>query len=117
MNRGRHWFRFSLRMFAVLLTVVGLALGWLAVQVKWIHDRRAARVWIAEHAPQPGQTPSYTWFVIKPFPWGLRILREQPVHSIVITVGPEDRKTAEGLQTLFPEASVQQIKPRDSSTR
>ena len=35
-------FQFSLRTFLVLLTFLGVALGWLGVQVKWIRDRHEA---------------------------------------------------------------------------
>ena len=35
----RRLFRFSLKTLFVLVTVLGVFLGWLAVQVKWIRDR------------------------------------------------------------------------------
>ncbi len=44
--KRRHWFRFSLRTMFALLTILGLFLGLLAIQIKWIHDRHEALVWM-----------------------------------------------------------------------
>jgi hypothetical protein len=40
--RTERWPQVSLRGFFVLVTVLGVFLGWLAVQVKWIRDREKA---------------------------------------------------------------------------
>jgi len=42
----RRWFRFSLRTLFVLVAVLGVFLGWLGVQVKWIRDRHEALSWV-----------------------------------------------------------------------
>ena len=46
MKPRRRWFRFSLRTLFVLLTLFGI---WLGIQVKWVRDRQAARLWVHEH--------------------------------------------------------------------
>ena len=36
----RRWFRFSLRMLFVFVTIACLPMVWVAYQLKWIHERR-----------------------------------------------------------------------------
>src|SRR5690349_18838372 len=38
MTTSRRWFRFSLRTLFIALTVLGVFLGWLVVQVQWISE-------------------------------------------------------------------------------
>jgi len=102
--RPERWPQFTLRGMFVLVTILGVFFGWLGVQVKWIHERRAARIWIAEHQPPP-QT-SYKMFSRKLLPWVLRLFGEQPVLSISVAVAPGEKDEAERLQKLFPEADI-----------
>ena len=49
----RRWLRFSLRTLLVLMTVLGVALGWLGVQVNRVRKQRDAVAWVQ----QVGGTP------------------------------------------------------------
>ena len=120
----RRWFRFRLRTLFVLVTVLGVFLGWLGVQLKWIRDRHAAiewvesinrRVLILSSLPNTmrwelGGTgiKRYPW---NNAPWGLRLLGEAGVSVFSINserVTPNDRalKRLPELRRLFPEAQV-----------
>ena len=97
----RRWFSYSLRTFFVVLTVFGI---WLGVQVKWIRARADARRWIEAHKGPPSEIAPRSQF--KWFPWSLKVLGEQPVDRIDVTVPPYDRQYADRLGELFPEAAV-----------
>jgi len=51
-SRPERWPQVSLKGVFVLATVLGVALGWLGVQVKWIRDRHEAIKWIHEHSDE-----------------------------------------------------------------
>jgi len=101
----RRWLRYSLRTLFVLVTVLGVFLAWLTVQLKWIRDRHEAleRVdpaWrdVAEESRSQ-------------MPWGLRMLGE-PAHEAIAFPEAEhstlEQVEAHGrrLQRLFPEAAI-----------
>ena len=111
MKPRRNLFRFSLRTLFVLLTLFGV---WLGMQVKWVRDRREARLWIQQREfsnlhsgngptvspylnllkPNPSGLPNYQTLV-QPFidqqypqkpklPWALRVLGEEPRYIILL---------------------------------
>ena len=91
----RRWFRYSLRTFFVLVTLLGV---WLGVQVKWIRDRREALQWVHRSVIFPD--------LHTPAPWSIRLV-ERGVP--LITVDPDIAQDAEKvrkLKELFPEAIV-----------
>jgi len=97
--KRRRWFRFSLRTMFVLLTILGVFLGWLTVQFKWIHDRHEAQHWLQSKLNaliinSPSRSP----------PWPLKILGEPKVDVIWIPLNESTR--LEELKRLFPEADV-----------
>ena len=98
----RRWFRFNLRTLLVLLTFLGVAFGWLSVQVKWIRDRHRAvdrlRLSMEEGVNAP---------------WSLRIFGEPGYKGVYIVIDRWDHPTADErrikreIEPLFPEADVQ----------
>jgi hypothetical protein len=60
----RRRFYFSLRTLFVLMTILGLFLGWVGAQLKWIHDRtkRYDGSSITAHGSSP-QRPG-TWYYL-----------------------------------------------------
>lgn len=112
--KPRRRFRFSLRTVFILVTLLGMALAWLVVQVKWMSDRRYALRY-SEHAgdvlpatavagPRLGPTP--------PAPWSIRILGEKGRRAICVVRDSKDMTDAqfeakvERIQRLFPEAEI-----------
>ena len=131
--KPRRYFRFSLRTFFVLLTVLAV---WLGVQVEWKRDRQAARLWIAQHSHN-GPTvspylnllqlnqqsvPSYQTHV-RPLierqsnlPWnlrllGLKLLGEKAMPWIRLDQETVSKADVEYVHRLFPEATVQVAAP------
>jgi hypothetical protein len=118
--RPDRWFRFSLRTLFVLVTVLGVFLGWLGVQVKWIRDRREARAcseeWANAYVVRIGPhtstalasyfQPSTAWNY-RPAPWSLRLFGEPGVYSIDVPSWVDDRdEEVRRMKRLFPEAEV-----------
>jgi len=108
----RRWFRFSLRTFFVVLTLLGVGLGY---QVNWIRQRRAALAWLTEgHGVYWGvangsdvdpQDPAYSeMFKAHPAPWSLQPFNEGGMARIF--VGPCSPEAVNKLKRLFPEADV-----------
>lgn len=110
---SRRWLRFRLRTFFILLTMFAV---WTGVQVKWIHDRREARIWIREHGAlfdDEGWTPPPKR---RPAPVGLRVWGEPGASNIMLDSRQlpkhELKLTAMRIQDLFPEATVHLNFPR-----
>lgn len=113
LDKPRRRFRFSLRTVFVLITLLGMALAWVVVQVKWINDRHYA-LRFSDHAgavlpatvvsPRPGPVP--------PAPWSIRILGEKGRRTICVVRDSKDMTDAqfeakvERIQRLFPEAEI-----------
>ena len=92
------WFRFSLRTFFVLLTLVACSAWWLKVQLGWIRDRHDMLQqnihWFAEDYPE--KRPQA--------PWSLRLFGEPGVVAIGVPYAEHGH-----VQELFPEAEVRQV--------
>ena len=102
--KPRLWFRYTLRTLFVLLTLLGIALGWLAVQVKWKHDRREARKSIRSFSSSRLRDFGFDLTRETRSPLGLRLLGEKPVTLIVVP--PQSKYSIAELERLFPEAQV-----------
>jgi hypothetical protein len=97
-------FRFTLRAFLIFLTIQGIALGWLGLQLKWIEDRHESlsdsAYFVVYHESAVG--PAHA-------PWGIRILGEDGVAVIIVAPGSPDNvqwRDPDRLQRLFPEATI-----------
>jgi len=93
--KPRRWISYSLRTVFVLLTLVGIAIGWLSIQVKWVKDRRAA---IHSYSFVRGHDGPAT----AKLPWQLQLCGEVPVVRLY-AYSDEDFAKA---KRLFPEAEV-----------
>ena len=114
----RRWFRFSLRTFFVLLTLLAV---WLGVQAKWIRDRRELR---ARHAAlaadveaksqalqcgaalqlqTAGNRPLGLWLLGEPAVPYLQLIVLRDKESEIEQFDDEEGKLA---TSLFPEAQV-----------
>jgi len=105
-ERLARWSQISLRGFFVLVTVLGIAIGWVGVQVKWIRDRHET---LQRHDSISGPlrginfSTSFMQMISGPSvqaPWEIRIFGEAGVGTIVVD-SDTDR---EQLTALFPEA-------------
>src|SRR5689334_19564886 len=65
------WFRFSLRTLFVLVTLLSIFLGFVGVQIKWIHDRHTAEAWVRRHHALGASS-----VVTAPAPWSIRVFGE-----------------------------------------
>ena len=84
----RRWFRFSLRTLFVLVTIAGLAAGWVLHQLNWLEQRRE----FTKHGfPGFGQYEN-------PSPWPLSLLGEQGYTWVGVPVVNDEgyRLTNEG---------------------
>jgi hypothetical protein len=104
----RRWLRpqFSLRL---LFLMVAISAAYLGLQTKWIHDRRAARIWVHQH-----NGTAWMHGEGMPPPWGLGLFGENGCSGIVIadTITEDDPPTvAKRMKKLFPEASVYLFSP------
>jgi hypothetical protein len=101
--RPERWLQVSLRGLFVLVTILGVFLGWLGVQVKWIRDRHEALEWVRQHE----HPMAFQAVEPKPMPWSLRMFGEAPTRYITIQV-PKGEKAARvrELEELFPECHV-----------
>ena len=88
--------QFTLKGLFVLLTILGVFLAWLGIQIKWVHDRHGALQWV--HQSGHG-ADSY-----RPAPWSIRwVERGVPFINIDPVVAHDPEKVRE-LKRLFPEA-------------
>jgi hypothetical protein len=104
--------RFSLRTLLIATALLGAMMGTMAYYVRWKYERQIAREWFGTHLiggslmitvhPRPG------------LPWGLVLLREQPLDNPHwVAANPKDnsdlteyhRRIAQVID-LFPEAEI-----------
>jgi hypothetical protein len=96
----RRWFRFSLRTLFVLVTVIGVAAGWLANQLNWIRQRHQTRDWARQHGVE-------YYFEDTPQSWILRLFREEGIDRMKVRMGKnEDDKGLNALISAYPECKV-----------
>ena len=115
----RRRFQFRLRTMFVLVAVLGSLLGWLGVQLKWIHDRDEALSWMFPFRAR--QIAAETTGVLPPLkgsiinhagskaPWSLRLFGEPGVGRLEVDrrfLTPNAPYSLEKLRRLFPEAEV-----------
>ena len=125
----RRRFRFSLRTLFVVVTILSLALGWLGVQLKWIHDRHEALRWIADFRERALAAESGR--VVPPMkgewvsnagvkaPWSLEILGETGVERLEVYqdwLNSDSQYSLDELRSLFPEAEVRAAATRPEQT-
>ena len=104
--KPRGWFRFRLRTLFVLLTVFGIVLAWVGVQVKWIRDRREFLATYLDEGvlrsrsrlEDPASYPTAA-------PWSIRVLGETGTAAIFLPRNI-DTQERERIQRLFPEAKL-----------
>jgi hypothetical protein len=110
-RESRFRFRFSMRAMLVFITIVCITLGWVTIQLKWIHDRHEALKWL--HSKDPGDR--YAGVVIphgwKPAPWSIRMFGESEQERLLFDAGMLDEgddvnARLRWLKRLFPEAEV-----------
>ena len=100
--RPARWPQVSLKALFVLVTVLGVCLGWLGVQLKWIRDRHEA---LKESYVQsvPGHSRS------RPAPWSIRVLGEQNIYMIMVKIPKHSEHQVDAgkrLKQLFPETLI-----------
>jgi hypothetical protein len=93
--------RFSLRTLFALVTIASVPMGWVAYHLNWIHQRHAFL-----ELDGVRQYPRVR--VTRPFPWGLRLLAEEP--RFLLGAGPEQLDRA---KDLFPESILNLVYPQD----
>lgn len=105
----RRWFQFSLATLFVGVTVVAISMAWVAYQLNWIRERRAALT-KAEYITQCfGESR-------QPRPmWRLTFLGEKPIAHI-ITGNDLPAEEFDRMTSLFPKAHVVRL-PDDPSNR
>ena len=92
----RRWFRFSLRTLFVLVTIVGVAAGWVAYQLNWIRERHKFVVQYGS-VEFPGLKPNLNTGL----PWSLKLFGELPEYEVLAPSSQVQRA-----QELFPEAAI-----------
>lgn len=106
------------------MTILGVLLGWLGVQLKWIHDRHEALRWIADYRAR--QLGAESGSMLPPLrgeyfanagkaPWNLRIFGERGVERLEVAqdwVNPDARYSVNELRSLFPESEVKAVASR-----
>ena len=108
-----------------MVTVLGVFLGWLGVQLKWMRDRREALEWMLPyHARQlaaesgsllPPMKGEYASHLDTRAPWSLRTFGERGVVRIEVYekwLTPDARYSINDLRLLFPEAEVKAVANR-----
>ena len=104
--------RFSLRTLLVIVTLLGLAMAWVTIQLKWISDRHQAVRWLSASKRSwygPPTVPEF-W---RQVPWSLRIFGEQGVMAIGMDVDEfsgEVPYSPDQLKSLFPECHVDYVR-------
>jgi len=92
----RHWFQFSLRSLLVGVALLAVFLTWLAVQVDWIRQRRAA-IASGIAVPHRFSTPH----IVPNPPFGFRLLGEEGQRHLFVSASQFGR-----VCQLFPESEV-----------
>lgn len=121
-NSNRRWFRFGLRTMFVVVTLVGL---WLGYYLHWISARQEARLWIATHFI--GGSFGYQAKDPSAFPLMLKVLGEKPEPLILMNHQPTQvlwlgspyqydaldqyHVLLRRVESLFPEAVVMDVTP------
>jgi hypothetical protein len=123
--RPEHWPQLSLRGLFVLVTLLGVVLGWIAVQLKWVKDRREAIEWIKLQdeyeliGDSGGEFRSHLDGSLSisatpvdfeaPVPGSLQLFGDRAIHLIHLPAS-QDKVGARSLHSklggLFPEATV-----------
>ena len=109
----RRWFRFSLRTMFVVVTVAGLALGWLVWQIRIVRERKTV---LAELQLECGddfmiltvetmKTEGYKLNDCPRIPLVRRILGDEPCHSITIP-RTANMQLIERMERAFPESRL-----------
>jgi len=114
---SRRWLRFSLRGMFVVITLLGI---WLGFQVNWLRQRQEARRWIEQHESLGGWSrinpKDVIWTKLdgtkhpgKPAdaPWSLRLFGETRLAFINLDkskLSEADIPRIDSLLALFPEA-------------
>ena len=105
----KRWWQFSLRAFFVLITLLGVTLGWLGVQVQWIHNRREAFKWTPD---APEGMPYLVGEDGHSAPLSIGLLGAPGFFVVFVVVADEehpteqDRAAMRNAELLFPEADV-----------
>ncbi len=115
--RRRWWF--SLRTLLVIVTISCVFLGWLGVQLRWIHERHEALRWVMplharQLAAQSGTSPPlrkgfYVSHAGVQAPWNLRIFGESGVERLEVDpewLNMDAPYSLDELRSLFPEAEI-----------
>jgi len=109
----RRWFSFSLRTLFVVVLVLSIPIGWLGMQLKWVHDRHEAREWVYHGCLDDWGTKQSWWTpwmtTIPDLPWSLKLLGEYPDCLVAADLDLESNEgsaKAEELKRLFPEAAI-----------
>jgi len=105
----RRWFCFSLRTLFLIVTILGVFLGWLGVQTKWIRDRHEALKWAESYGfYETGHSLVVTHTAPGPrdAPWSIHILGEAGIAQISLVAHHADQREVERFTGLFPEAEI-----------
>jgi hypothetical protein len=118
-------FHFCLRALFVVMTILGVLLGWLGVQLKWIHDRHEALRWIADYRARQLAAESGSMLPLvrgeyvsnsgSKAPWSLRIFGEKGVERFEVEqdwVNPDTGYSVSELRSLFPKSEVKAVASR-----
>jgi hypothetical protein len=121
----RRWFQYGLRTMFVVVTVFGVALGWIGMQFKWKHERERALHWLLpirerQIAHLSGRTiPQANGLALSnagvPVSWRLKVLGVRGVERIEVfedSVGTRGGYSLDELRILFPEARVVSVDAR-----
>ena len=96
--KPRRWFRFSLRTLFVAMTVLGILGGWLAWQIRAVHERDKL---ISAHIARDMSNPDYSRI---PLVWS--IFDASPVNSIGLPADEFSNDDLAHYQSAFLEADV-----------
>ena len=106
------------------MLLLGVGLGWLGSQLRWIQKRNEARRWIyplqerqmavSTGAPVPPKKGIYVQRSVSAAPWSLAVLGEVGVERIELNARGQsnDKYSTDRLQSLFPEAEIVEAKYR-----